>query len=120
MLKVQHHFYKDLWGDFIRIADPRHASYINYPSEVMLAMPVMKNTCDVRTMQSMKRVFNKDACIENTALITGREELPYYVTVNDFLSRLNPDELTAIRIKMIKSLIRKRSFEQTRFQLNTG
>lgn len=118
LLKVQHHFYKNLWSDFSCIADPRHASYIDYSSDVMLAMPIMKNICDVRSMQGMTRIFNKDACIKNTALITGRdelEELPHYVTVNDFLSRLNPDELTAIRTKMIKSLIRKRSFEQARF-----
>ena len=84
----------------------------------MLAMPIMKNICDVRSMQGMTRIFNTDECIKNTALITGRdelEELPHYVTVNDFLSRLNPDELTAIRTKMIKPLIRKRSFEQARF-----
>lgn len=118
LLKVQHHFYKDLWSDFRNIIDPRHASYIDYPSDVMLAMPIMKNICDIRSMQSMTHMFNHVVCIENTALITGRdglEELPHYVTVNDFLSRLDPDELIAIRTKMIKSLIRKRSFEQARF-----
>ena len=118
LLKVQNHFYKDLWSDFSRISDPRHASYINYSSDIMLAMPILKNICDVRSMQGMTRTFNKEACITNTALITnqeGLEELPHYVTVNEFLSRLNPDELSAIRTKMIKSLIRKRSFEQARF-----
>lgn len=85
--------------------------YINYTSDVMLAIPIMNNICDVRSMQGMTRTFNSDACIANTALITGQdelEELPHYVTVNEFLSRLNPDELSAIRTKMIKSLIRKR------------
>lgn len=118
LLKVQHHFYKNLWSDFSRITDPRHASYIDYTSDVMLAMPIMKNICDVRSMQDMTRIFNKEACISNIALITGKnelEELPHYVTVNEFLSRLNPDELSAIRTRMIKALIRKRSFEQARF-----
>jgi hypothetical protein len=41
----------------------------------MLAMPVMKNICDVRSMQGMTQVFNKNACIDNIALITGRDEL---------------------------------------------
>ena len=118
LLKVQYHFYKNLWSDFSRITDPRHASYIDYTSDVMLAMPILKNICDVRSMQDMTRIFNKDACISNIALITGKdelEELPHYVTVNEFLSRLNPDELSAIRTSMIKALIRKRSFEQARF-----
>lgn len=119
LLKVQKHFYKHLWSDFARVHDPRHSSYIDYTSDVMLAMPLMKNICDIRSMQEMTVSFNKEECISNTALITENGELlelPHYVTVNDFLSRLNPDELSTIRSKMIKSLIRKRSFENARFQ----
>jgi len=118
LLKVQKHFYKDLWRDFAGVHDPRHSSYINYTSDVMLAMPLMKNICDIRSMQEMTASFNAEECISNTALITEKNELselPHYVTVNDFLSRLNPDELSTIRSKMIKSLIRKRSFENARF-----
>lgn len=84
----------------------------------MLAMPLIKNICDVRSMQGMSSSFNTEECIANTALITGRDglsEIPHYVTVNDFLSRLNPDELSVIRSKMINALIRKRSFEKARF-----
>lgn len=118
LVKVQKHFYKDLWSDFAGVHDPRHSSYIDYTSDVMLAMPLMKNICDIRSMQEMTVSFNSEECISNTALITENNELselPHYVTVNDFLSRLNPDELSTIRSKMIKSLIRKRSFENARF-----
>lgn len=118
LLRVQKHFYKDLWTDLSAVHDPRHPSYIDYTSDVMLAMPLLKNICDIRSMQGMSAAFNSEECIANTALITGRDELseiPHYVTVNDFMSRLNPDELSAIRTKMIKSLIRKRSFENARF-----
>ena len=115
LLKVQKHFYKNLWSDFAGVHDPRHSSYIDYTSDVMLTRPLMKNICDIRSMQEMTASFNKEECITNAALITKQNELselPHYVTVNDFLSRLNPDELSAIRFKMIKSLIRKRSFEK--------
>ena len=118
LLKVQKHFYKNLWNDFAEVHDPRHSSYIDYTSDIMLAMPLMKNICNIRSMQGMTASFNTEECIANTALITVKDELleiPHYVTVNDFLSRLNPDELSAIRSKMIKSLIRKRSFENARF-----
>lgn len=118
LLRVQKHFYKDLWTDLSAVYDPRHPSYIDYTSDVMLAMPLLKNICDIRSMQGMSAAFNSEECIANTALITGRNELseiPHYVTVNDFMSRLNPDELSTIRTKMIKSLIRKRSFENARF-----
>lgn len=118
LLKVQNHFYKDFWSDLSSVKDPRHASYIDYTSDIMLVIPVMKNICDIRSMQGMSSTFNTEACIANTALITGKNELteiPHYVTVNDFLSRLNPDELSVIRSKMINALIRKRSFEKARF-----
>jgi hypothetical protein len=117
-LKVQKHFYKDLWSDFAGVHDPRHSSYIDYSSNVMLTMPLMKNICDIRSMQEMSSTFNTEECIANTALITGQNELaelPHYVTVNDFLRRLNPDELSAIRSNIINALIRKRSFEKARF-----
>lgn len=84
----------------------------------MLMMPIMKNICDIRSMQNMTSSFNKEECISNAVLITGKKELselPHYVTVNDFLSRLSPDELSGIRSKIIKTLIRKRSFEKARF-----
>ncbi|MBB2181375.1 transposase family protein [Lachnospiraceae bacterium MD1] len=118
LLKVQKHFYSNLWNDFAAVHDPRHSSYIDYTCDVMLAMPLMKNICDIRSMQEMTETFNTEDCIANAALITEKKELselPHYVTVNDFLSRLNPDELSNIRSKMIKALIRKRSFEKARF-----
>ena len=118
LLKVQNHFYKDFWKDLSGVKDPRHSSYIDYTSDIMLTMPLMKNICNIRSMQGMSSTFNSEEFIANTALITGKSELselPHYVTVNDFLSRLNPDDLSAIRSKMINSLIRKRSFEKARF-----
>lgn len=65
LLKVQKPFYKNLWNDFAGVHDPRHASYIDYSSDVMLAMPLMKNLCDIRSMQEMTSSFNKDECIAN-------------------------------------------------------
>jgi hypothetical protein len=118
LLKVQNHFYKELWHDFATVYDPRHSSYIDYTSDVMLAMPLMKNICNIRSMQGMTASFNAEECIANMRMITKNHdlsELPHYVTVNDFLSRLNPDELSSIRSKMIHSFLRKRSFEKARF-----
>lgn len=118
LLKVQNHFYKNLWKDLSKVEDPRHPSYINYTSEVMLTMPLLKNICDIRSMRGMTSKFNRDECISNVGIINCNKELleiPHYVTVNDFLARLNPDELADIRTKMIKALIRKRSFESARF-----
>lgn len=119
LLKIQNHFYKNLWSDFSKVKDPRHSSYINYKNEVMLALPLMKNICNVRSMQGMTEAFNREECIRNIAMITGQEdleELPHYVTENEYLSRLNPKELAKIRTNIIHALIKKRSFEEARLQ----
>lgn len=81
--------------------DSRHFSYIDYTSDVMLAMLIMKNICNIRSMQGNGKA--------------ELSEVPHYVTGDDFFSRLNPDELSNIHAKMIKALIRKRSFENARF-----
>lgn len=115
LLRVQNHFYKDLWRELSKVHDPRHSSYIDYTSDVILALPLMKNICDIRSMQCMTASFNAEEYNANTALITGKDkltELPHYVTVNDFLSRLYPDELSVIRSKIINALIRKKDLKR--------
>lgn len=57
LLGVQNHFYKNFWGDLSKVEDPRHLSYIDYTSDVMLAMSLMKNICDIRSMQGMTASF---------------------------------------------------------------
>ena len=34
--KIQHKFYPDLFSKFGQVKDPRHSSYIDYSSKVML------------------------------------------------------------------------------------
>jgi hypothetical protein len=50
---------------------------------------------------------------KNISRVLGCElaELPYYDTVNNFLSDLEPEEIEKIRDYMIKELFRKRSLE---------
>ncbi len=61
--------------------------------------------------------FNKDECIHNFQKLLGcneLKELPHYDTINDFLSRLKPEELEKIRTYMIKQLFAKRCFDRYR------
>jgi hypothetical protein len=69
-------------------------------------------------MQEMNDEFNQDECVTNIYKILGLEEknwLPHYVTVNECLSKLSPNELEKLRKKMIYSLIRKKSFDFCKF-----
>ena len=112
-MKIQNHFYKDLNKKLKQVKDPRHPSYITYHPDVILMMVVMKNASNLESMREMTDEFNTDNCIENLSKILGiesLEELPHYDTVNDFLSRLDMEELENIRTYMVKELINKKCF----------
>lgn len=112
-MKIQNHFYKDLNKKLKQVKDPRHPSYITYHPGVILMMVVMKNASNLESMREMTDEFNTDNCIENLSKMLGienLEELPHYDTVNDFLSRLDMEELENIRTYMVKELINKKCF----------
>jgi len=116
-VKIKKHFFDELEERLRRVKDHRHQSYIEYDTDVILFMVIMKNICSLESMRSMTDNFNKDECIDNIKMALGIEELdelPHYDTINDFLSKLEMSELENIRTYMIKELLKKRSLEKYR------
>ena len=61
--------------------------------------------------------FIKDECVKNLCTALGvpeHEFLPHYVTINEFLSRMDTEELEKLRRLMVHALLRKRKFEDAR------
>ncbi len=61
--------------------------------------------------------FIKDECVKNLCTALGvpeHEFLPHYVTINEFLSRMDTEELEKLRRQMVHALLRKRKFEDAR------
>jgi hypothetical protein len=119
ILKIQKHFFKDLIDKLRNVIDHRHQSYITYGPEVILFTMIMKSMTSLKSMRNMSDSFNKEECIENVRKVLGLdelEELPHYDTINNFLSKLDVEELDKIRIYMIKELIKKRAFESYRIE----
>lgn len=117
-LKVQHHFLPNFIDELGKIKDPRHNSYTDYDIEEILYTMIIKNACSITSMQEMTDEFNNEECVRNLCLMLGKEEkefLPHYVTINECLEKLDSDQLQQFRKKMIKKLLRKRSFESSRF-----
>lgn len=117
-LKIQKHFLPDFAKDLSAVNDPRHTSYTDYDIEEILYTVIMKNVCSISSMQDMTDKFNTQECVHNLCLILGKEEkeyLPHYVTINECLEKLDPEELQKFRKRMIRKLLRKRSFENARF-----
>ncbi len=93
-------------------------SYITYEIEVILYVMILKNVCSIESMQEMIEDFNEDDCVKNIYKILRLEEkeyLPHYVTINECLSRLDTTELEKIRKGMVYNLIRKKSFDESKF-----
>lgn len=98
------------------LKDPR--KFWTYETGVMLMTVIMKNICGISSMQRMTDEFLEDGCVENLCRILGvqpHEFLPHYVTINEFLSRLDTAELEILRKRMICALLRRRKFEDARF-----
>ena len=68
-------------------------------------------------MQQMTAAFNDENCIQNISSFINneKEELPHYVTLNDFLKRLETTELQKVRKDILYHLIRMKSFDKARF-----
>lgn len=111
---------KQYFPEFIQwlqeLKDPR--KFWTYEVEVMLMTVIMKSICNITSMQKMTDEFLKEECVENLCRILNVEPhdfLPHYVTINEFLSRLNIEELERLRKNMIRALIRRRKFEDAKF-----
>ena len=117
ILEVVNHFFKDFKKWLNEITDPRNKSYITYNQNDLIILGLIKNICSIDSMRQMEEKFNEEACIETFKLITGDKnisEIPYYGTLNYYLMMLSPECLDTVRKKMIKTLIRSKTFYDSR------
>ena len=117
LMRIVFHFFRELpqWLD--EMADPRNPSYITYTQSDLVWMGLLKNICAVKTMRSMEEQFNEEACIATLRILSGDKklvEMPHADTLNYYLERLSPGCLAEVRKRMIKHLIRMKSFNRTR------
>lgn len=114
---IVNHFFKKLPQWIEEMADPRHPSYITYTQSDYVYMGILKNICGVRTMHAMEEQFNESACIRTLGILSGNKELvemPHSDSLNNYLEKLSPECLAELRRKMIKNLIRMKSFYRGR------
>ena len=117
VIMLMRHFFKELpqWLD--EMTDPRNLSYTIYTQSDLVLMGILKNMCAVKSMRSMEETFNEQQCIDTLRLLSGDQslmEMPHADTLNYYLERLSPACLANVRKKMVKSLIRKKSFYRSK------
>ena len=117
LMMIMHHFFRELPTWIEEMEDPRHPSYITYSQSDLFYLGLMKNLCGVKTMHSMEEQFNETRCIETLRILSGDKtlnEIPHSDTLNYYLERLSPECLSDLRKKLIKKLIRMKSFQRGR------
>ena len=117
--KIRQKYCPSLFHDFAASKDPRHASYIDYSNKVMLGTVFYKGIAGIASMHSMTYAFNKETVTRNLFGFMGEEPmkyLPHGVTVNEYMEKLNPQELQDIQQKQVYGLIRSKTFYDARFR----
>ena len=117
VMMLMRHFFKELPQWVNEMTDPRNLSYVTYTQADLVLMGILKNMCAVKSMRSMEETFNEQQCIDTLRLLSGDQrlmEMPHADTVNYYLERLSPACLAEVRKKMVKSLIRKKSFYRSK------
>ena len=115
--KIQQKFYPELFAKFGQVKDPRHNSYIDYSSKVMLGTVYYKGIAGISSMQGMTRNFNDDAVVRNLYRFMDSDSqkyLPHGVTINEFLERLEPSELEEIQSDIVYKMIRRKTFDDAK------
>ena len=117
LLKIIHHFFDDFKSWIGEMKDPRCIPYCTYTQQDYIFMAILKNICGQKSMSSMDENFNEDICIKTLQIMSGDNELnemPHKDSLNYYLERLEPNCLSDLREKMIKRLIRMKSFNRAR------
>lgn len=115
--KIQSKFYPELFTRFSEVKDPRNQSYVTYSTKVMLGTLYYKCIGGISSMQEMTRRFNEESIVENLYSFMGdtkRDYLPHGVTENEFLERLNSEELEELQKEIAYSMIRRKTFNDAR------
>ena len=73
-LRIQKHFFKEFISNLGYIKDNRHQSYIEYGTDIIFFVMIMKNITALQSMNQMTAEFNKDNCISNVAKTLGYQD----------------------------------------------
>lgn len=116
--KIQRKYIPDLQQMFSDTIDPRHPSYIKYSNRIMLSTLYHKGLGGVVSMQDMTEAFNQEMVANNIYTYSGekmQDYLPHYVTLNEYLEKLDPVEIENILYQICYDSIRRKSFNNGRF-----
>lgn len=117
--KIRQKFCPELFRDFSATKDPRHQSYTEYSNKELLGTVFYKGIVGIESMQSMTYEFTPENVTRNILCFLGEKEkayLPHAVTINEYFEKLEPEELQKVQQKQVYELIRRKTFDDAKFQ----
>jgi len=120
LVKLIKHYFPNLLSLLKQIPDPRHQSYITYPSVILLMTRILSSLVYISSMRKTSEEFNSDKIINNIWALCGVEpsveELPYWETINRYLQGVDPEKLQEAVHCLCHRLLRSRAFENMRIR----
>lgn len=114
------HFFPELVPLLKAVKDPRHQSYIDYESHIILFTRILGAVFQIESMRQLSGELNRIVCIKNIGkMLETKEnliELPHWKTINNYLERFKTEELEKIIHKLVNRLTRMRAFENSRIR----
>lgn len=117
--KIRTRFLPGLFDEFAKTKDPRNLSYVKYSNSVMLGTLFYKGIAGLKSMHSMNYEFNQEDVTKNIYGFLNeksKEYLPHSVTMNEYMEELDYSELEETQARQVYSLIRRKTFDDARFQ----
>ena len=108
----------DLRGWLKGMKDPRFKEMTTYELPVVIWEGLLLFLLKLGSRRQINYELRSEEMVNNVRLLTKEEleRLPHDGTLAYLLGRLDPEELSVVRTKMVKSLIRKRCLERYRLR----
>jgi len=95
-----------------RIADPRHPKKLKHQLTMLMLYGILSFVLQFASRREANRSLSRPQIKENLRLLFPElEEIPHQDTLNRLLERIEPEEIEAGQIELVRRLIRKKKFQ---------
>ena len=108
--KTTHHFFPKLSKWLNTVDDPRVLKKTKYSSSHLLRLGVFLFLMRLGSKRQIKYLFSTEEFRKNLGILcqSFTDSIAHHDTLENLVKKLNPDEVSAVRHKMITRLIRTR------------
>jgi hypothetical protein len=120
LINVIFHYFPNLFEKLGEVDDPRNKSYTKYSVKVILICRIFMSIVFSKSMREGDFRLNNSGFARTLGLLRGEEleGAPHYDTINDFLTKCDPEQIEGILFHMLKELQKKKVFDGFRVRGN--